>query len=825
LRRTNLFAMAGVILLMTIGSDALLARVIDRPDIKGPRTEIAARPSTAYKVHDVGTFWTAVSNFGNYGEPNTLLPSGEWPAGSEVYYIWEGRLWLSAMIGGVPYSSHADYGNYELDPTDGSTYYFGTGPKSIQDGWSRFDDLNSGIGGHTVIGFEVSQRSLAWSLTEYDDFVIFYEEIKNVSGGVLNGAFVTYVFDNDVGSGPGGDPSDPHIDDLVDYDGWTPEGENVFRYDWVDPLDLNGDGDTGYDYWGWPRADPRNPFWNGYSPVVGEPVPANDDPAPDGFYDEYQIYLADHAPYIRYQVSWPDLGIVAGEPAVNQVTGDTLRGYLLSRNMSYMFDGDYPQSGENDTGERHLSTPVAGFIGTRFLYIPEGAYQLTNAPDDTMPRPYSHQWWNWESDPGSDREKYEYMTGSHTLSAGQKFMPHPFDYGAGAPVFDYRYMISAGPINNWQDQEIKKFVMVTAVGWGLQGLRENIDNAMVAYYRGDFAEIGDPVTGPDPSSSTYDDYLAQLGFYGNWPGTIIHDGHFKLPIPPSIPNLRYSASDNAVDLVWDSSAETDIDNFIGAPDFEGYKIYRSKYNAQNWELIAAFDVSDKGPTYLFTSEADTLNPITLLPAGTERILATDPDYQSIKEGGARGTDWDYILVDLPDIVNRYTDEGGEFLDKNGDPIFEGIEKPVNGLKYYYVVVAYDPDKPDRGLNSIESAKSNYRKTFDGAPDPVIPRPDLAPEDNLDNVKVVPNPYKGTALFESRYEDRISFVNLPARCKISIFTITGDLIDEIQKTDATTGAVYWDLISRNDQKVVSGLYIYAVETPGGSKKIGKFLIIR
>ncbi|MCB2199115.1 hypothetical protein KQI63_06890 [bacterium] len=824
--RLRLVALAAAMLLLGFAPNALHARIMNQPTIKGPSAQIAARPSTAYKVHDVGTMWTAVSNFGNYGEPNTLLPSGEWPAGSEVYYIWEGRFWLAAMIGGEPFVSHADYGNYELDPTDGSTFYFGTGPKSIQDGWSRYDDLNSDIGGHTVIGYEVSQRSLAWSLSEYDDFVIFYKEVKNVSGGQLNGAFMTYVFDNDVGSGPGGDPSDPHLDDLVDYDGWTPPGENTYQYDWVDPLDLDGDGVDGYDYWGWPKGDPRNPFWNGYSPVAGEDPPADNLPEHDGIYDEYQIFLTDKGDYIRYQVSWPDEGIVAGEPVINHLTGDTLRGYLLSRNMSYMFDGDYPQSGENDAGERHLSTPVSGFIGTRFLYLPEGSYELSNEPGDTLPRPYSHQWWNWESDPGSDREKYEYMTGQHSLSAGQKFMPHPFDYGAGAPVFDYRYMISAGPINGWEDQEVKKFVMVTSLGWGLKGLRENVDNAMVAYYRGDFNEIGDPIQGPDPNevgAEVYAAYQDQLGFYGNWPTTITQDAHFKLPIPPQIPDLHYSAADKAVDLVWDSSAETAIDNFLGTPDFEGYKIYRSKYNAQTWELIAAFDVAGTGPTYLFTGDHDTLNPITT--DGTDRILFSDPNYASIKESGTSGVDWNYIPIDLPDIVNRYSDTGGTFAEANGDPIFENIEIPVNGLKYFYTVVAYDPDKPNLGLTSIESAKSNYRKTLDGAPDPVIPRPAIAGEEDLSNVKVVPNPYKGTALFESRYEDRVSFVNLPARCKISIFSMTGDLIDEITKTDATTGAVYWDLISRNDQKVVSGLYIYAVETPGGEKKIGKFLIIR
>ncbi|MEJ2754011.1 MAG: hypothetical protein P8169_15255, partial [Chloroflexota bacterium] len=142
----RMLTLATLLLAAMLAAGTAMARQIE--SLKGPR-RTAARPSTEYRVHDVGNFWTAISNFGNYGEPNELLPSGEWPAGSGVYYIWEGRFWIGALVGGEALVSHAEYGNYELDPTDGTTFYFGTGPKSIQDGLSFFDDLNGSIGGHT----------------------------------------------------------------------------------------------------------------------------------------------------------------------------------------------------------------------------------------------------------------------------------------------------------------------------------------------------------------------------------------------------------------------------------------------------------------------------------------------------------------------------------------------------------------------------------------------------------------------------------------------------------------------------------------------------
>ena len=71
-------------------------------------------------------------------------------------------------------------------------------------------------------------------------------------------------------------------------------------------------------------------------------------------------------------------------------------------------------------------------------------------------------------------------------------------------------------------------------------------------------------------------------------------------------------------------------------------------------------------------------------------------------------------------------------------------------------------------------------------------------------------------------------------KISIFSLSGDLIKVLEHTDGQADE-YWDLITRNNQSVVSGLYVYVVEAPdisivGQSSKdlekyIGKFAIFR
>ena len=68
-----------------------------------------------YKVHKVGKLWTATSNFGVFGDSQVpeRYPSMEWPGGSGTHHLWEGRLWISALVDGEKRTSHADYGNYE----------------------------------------------------------------------------------------------------------------------------------------------------------------------------------------------------------------------------------------------------------------------------------------------------------------------------------------------------------------------------------------------------------------------------------------------------------------------------------------------------------------------------------------------------------------------------------------------------------------------------------------------------------------------------------------------------------------------------------------
>lgn len=103
--------------------------------------------------------------------------------------------------------------------------------------------------------------------------------------------------------------------------------------------------------------------------------------------------------------------------------------------------------------------------------------------------------------------------------------------------------------------------------------------------------------------------------------------------------------------------------------------------------------------------------------------------------------------------------------------------------------------------------------------------------NINNIYVVPNPYVAYALsenpgrtFEKRGERRLEFRNLPIKCTIRIYTLTGELVDTIEKDDLTSMAT-WNLLSSEGMRVAYGVYIYHVDIPGVGEKIGRFAIIK
>ncbi len=94
--------------------------------------------------------------------------------------------------------------------------------------------------------------------------------------------------------------------------------------------------------------------------------------------------------------------------------------------------------------------------------------------------------------------------------------------------------------------------------------------------------------------------------------------------------------------------------------------------------------------------------------------------------------------------------------------------------------------------------------------------------DLSDVYVYPNPTKAGT-------EKITFANLPQRAKITIWSVDGNLVNEVEETDGN-GGVDFDLRDNQGKNLASGIYFYRIvqldeQSNEGEEKLGKFAVIR
>jgi hypothetical protein len=190
------------------------------------------------------------------------------------------------------------------------------------------------------------------------------------------------------------------------------------------------------------------------------------------------------------------------------------------------------------------------------------------------------------------------------------------------------------------------------------------------------------------------------------------------------------------------------------------------------------------------------------------------------------------------------------IDKNGNKTFELLEDDMV-VGYYYV-----RNEKDTWIYSL------FRVDFNGIPPDNLPKPGdvyridclrpftasdsilfrivspeekgMAIEEDLDRIRVVPNPYIITNSMEPAVRNntlnqrrRMMFTNLPAECAIKIYTMSGYLVDTIEvSNEADNGMAHWDLLTKENLEIAAGVYIYHVKSPKtGRERIGKFAVVK
>jgi hypothetical protein len=102
--------------------------------------------------------------------------------------------------------------------------------------------------------------------------------------------------------------------------------------------------------------------------------------------------------------------------------------------------------------------------------------------------------------------------------------------------------------------------------------------------------------------------------------------------------------------------------------------------------------------------------------------------------------------------------------------------------------------------------------------------------DLDNILVVPNPYKATSAYESvSFERELQFHNLPEKCVIRIYNTAGEMVQILKHDESSDGwrgpnIEAWNLQTYNIQEIAFGVYIFHVISDE-NEFVSKFAVIK
>ena len=89
------------------------------------------------------------------------------------------------------------------------------------------------------------------------------------------------------------------------------------------------------------------------------------------------------------------------------------------------------------------------------------------------------------------------------------------------------------------------------------------------------------------------------------------------------------------------------------------------------------------------------------------------------------------------------------------------------------------------------------------------------------INVVPNPYYAFSEYErTRIETKVKITNLPERCTVSIYTISGKLVRTFKK-DSPVTSLDWDLTNSKAIPVAGGVYLIHIDVPNVGERVIKF----
>ncbi|UCD17348.1 MAG: hypothetical protein JSV44_00105 [Candidatus Zixiibacteriota bacterium] len=178
-------------------------------------------------------------------------------------------------------------------------------------------------------------------------------------------------------------------------------------------------------------------------------------------------------------------------------------------------------------------------------------------------------------------------------------------------------------------------------------------------------------------------------------------------------------------------------------------------------------------------------------------------------------DWDGDLVWNPEV--------GDYISIVNVP-YDGLPHPEAfpfNHAWFFAVDPYNTQYNTGDIYTIEGAPLNGSDdVFTFTADGIV---SSAAASAMDLIRVVPDPYIAhTPLETDQYNRKLQFINLPDECTVRIYTLSGDLVKTLDHSGA--GTADWNMLTESGLGIVSGVYLYHVESPYGDR-IGRFAVIK
>jgi hypothetical protein len=329
-----------------------------------------------------------------------------------------------------------------------------------------------------------------------------------------------------------------------------------------------------------------------------------------------------------------------------------------------------------------------------------------------------------------------------------------------------------------------------------------------------------------------------------------YENNWNIPEPPPTPDISVQRTvvndDYKIAVKWDNLAET-------ASDFAGYKVYRvtaypltdmTKYGVQLMDHFNEQTDPNMTMEEVAANFAEPNNPNTSVkagywqnwdpgPWGPWKLIAnvTKAQLSSYLNPDADASTYKYIFVDAsPEVsfgrtfwyyVAAYDNESGTIAGVNFTSLethrsnWNGASGQWEGTYFWTTGSPYFPTT----AAGIKAIGANF----------VLEVPQALRTEILEGAKkiqVKPNPYIVQAPHDVQLEHKVVFYNLTQETRITIFDLSGQIIDVIEFSGHSNepGSIFWDMFSKDGVEVASGLYIWVAEFSFGQQQ-GYLAIMR